>query len=98
MTEEEAIKLAESKWWEHKTAQEIAGFQLVADKLCMPFNLFHKAVEEWLERTVWTHEFAYPHELLAEGHGENHKRDFNDVLDKAQELMGNKPVIVIGEE
>lgn len=95
MDREEAIKLADSGWWKNKTAQEIAEFQLAEDKLCMPFDEFHKAVEGWLERPVWTHEFANTDELLAEGHGENKKRTMNDVMQKAQDLMGNKPIIVI---
>lgn len=46
MNREQAVKIADSKWWENKTAQEIAEFQLVEEKLCMPFSIFHKAVEE----------------------------------------------------
>lgn len=95
MTEDEAIRMAESHWWKGKTAKEISEFQLVEDKLCMPWARFHEAVEKWLGRPVWTHEFACPHELLAEGHGENKQRTMTDVIEKAQELMGDKPVIVI---
>jgi len=95
MEREEAIKMAESGWWKGKSAQEIAEFQLAEDRLCMPFDEFHKAVEEWLERPVWTHEFADTGELLAEGHGENHKRTMTDVIQKAQDLMGDKPIIVV---
>lgn len=95
MTREEALKLANSKWWEDKSPQEIAEFQLNESLLCMPFDLFHKAVEEWLGRPVWTHEFACPDELMAEGHGENKTRTMSEVLDKAKELMGDKPIIVI---
>ena len=98
MNREQAIVMAESKWWEGKTAQEISEFQLVEPLLCMPFAEYHKAVEEWLGRPVWTHEFVYPEELLAEGHGENHTRTVSDVMDKAQELMGDKPIIVVEVE
>ena len=41
-----------------KTAEEIVAFQLYEERLCMPFPLFHKAVEEALGRPVYTHEFA----------------------------------------
>lgn len=58
MTREEAVKLADSKWYETKTAEEIVDFQLYEERLCMPFPLFHKAVEEALGRPVFTHEFA----------------------------------------
>ena len=51
-------KMAESKWYETQTAEEIVAFQLYEERLCMPFPLFHKAVEEALGRPVYTHEFA----------------------------------------
>ena len=70
MNKEEAIKLAESRWWENKTAEEIVEFQLFEDRLCMPFANFHKAIEEALGRPVWTHEFADRAGLQAEFHGE----------------------------
>ena len=95
MTKDEAIRLANSGWWKDKTPQEIAEFQLVEEKLCMPFSDFHKAVEAWLERPVWTHELANTDELMAEGHGENKKRSMNDVIQRAQDLMGDKPVVII---
>ena len=95
MKKDEAIRLANGGWWRDKTPQEIAEFQLAEDKLCMPFDEFHKAVETWLGRPVWTHEFACPWELMAEGHGENKQRTMTDVIKKAQDLMGDKPVIII---
>ena len=53
-----AIALAESGWWESKTSREIATFQMMTSELCMPFDVFHKAIEEALGRPVWTHEFG----------------------------------------
>lgn len=58
MTEEEAVALAETKFWEKMTPREIATFQLYEDLLCMPFEVFHKSIEEVLGRPVWTHEFG----------------------------------------
>ena len=58
MTKEEAIALASTKFWEKMTPREIATFQLYEDRLCMPFEVFHKAIEEALGRPVWTHEFV----------------------------------------
>jgi len=63
LTSEEAIALAETKFWEKMTPREIATFQAHEEKLCMPFDVFHKAIEEALGRPVWTHEFG----LNAEG-------------------------------
>ena len=58
MTKKQAVALGESKWWQSKTARELAMFQLHEPLLCMPFDVFHKAVEEALQRPVFTHEFG----------------------------------------
>ena len=58
MTKEEAIALAESKFWESMPLREIATFQLYEEKLCMPFEIFHEALEKTLDRPVYTHEFT----------------------------------------
>jgi hypothetical protein len=58
MTKENAIALAESKFWEGMTHRKIAEFQMCEEKLCMPFSVFHEAVEETLGRPVFTHEFG----------------------------------------
>jgi len=58
MTKESAIALAESKFWEGMTHRQIAEFQMIEEKLCMPFSVFHEAVEKTLGRPVFTHEFG----------------------------------------
>lgn len=58
MTKEKAIALAESKFWEGMTHKQIAEFQMCEEKLCMPFPVFHEAVEKTLGRPVYTHEFG----------------------------------------
>lgn len=58
MTKEQAIALSNSKFWESMTAREIATFQLFEDRLCIPFDVFHAAVEKTLKRPVFTHEFG----------------------------------------
>jgi hypothetical protein len=58
MTKEKAIALAESKFWEGMTHRQIAEFQICEEKLCMPFSVFHEAVEKTLGRPVYTHEFG----------------------------------------
>lgn len=55
---EKAIELFHSKWWEGKSSRHLAKFQLFTDELSMPFEVFHKALEETLGRPVWTHELA----------------------------------------
>lgn len=64
LTEDQAIELAESKFWEDMTHEERAKFQLFQDRLCMPFEVFHEAIEKALGRSVWTHEFGLNHEGL----------------------------------
>ncbi len=58
LTKEQAIKLGEAKFWEPMSYRERAGFQLFEELLCMPFGVFHEAVEKSLGRPVWTHEFG----------------------------------------
>lgn len=58
MTEEQAVKLYESKFWEKLGYKERAKFQLFEPRLCMPFDVFHEAIEKTLGRPVYTHEFG----------------------------------------
>jgi len=58
MTRKEAIALHESKFWENMSYEERAKFQLFEPKLCMPFDVFHEAIEKTLGRPVFTHEFG----------------------------------------
>ena len=58
MTKEEAVKLYDSKFWEKLSYREIAEFQLFEKRLCIPFDVFHKAVGKALGRPVWNHEFG----------------------------------------
>ena len=53
-----AKALYESGFWESMSDKERAMFQLFEDRLCMPFDVFHAAIEKALGRPVWTHEFA----------------------------------------
>ena len=52
MTEAEAITLADSKFWETMTMRERAVFQMFESRLCMPFSVFHEAMEATLGRPV----------------------------------------------
>ena len=62
MTKEDAVKLAESNFWESMSYKERAIFQINEPKLCMPFDVFHEAVEKTLGRPVYTHEFGLNYE------------------------------------
>lgn len=52
MTEEQAKELYHSRWWESKSAHDIVAFQLFEERVCMPFEIFYKAVEKCLNRAV----------------------------------------------
>ena len=60
-----AIALANTKWWEGREAREVAKFQLFTNELCVPFDLFHEAIEKTLGRPVFTHEFGLNFDGLA---------------------------------
>jgi hypothetical protein len=55
---EAAIALHDTQWWIGKTHREIAEKQLFTKELCLPFGVFHEAVEKSLGRPVFTHEFG----------------------------------------
>ena len=78
MIKGQAIELCNSGWWKEKTAREIVEFQLYENKLCMPFDEFHKAITEALGRSVWTHEFADQKGLQAEYEGKR-EHEYNPI-------------------
>lgn len=59
MTTKVAQILYQTKFWEKLTKKEIVEFQLFEPKLCMPWNIFHEAVETVLDRPVYTVEFGF---------------------------------------
>jgi len=66
INKEIAIELARSEFWKTMSVKDLALFQLEVKKLCMPFSVFHKAIEEALNRPVWTHEMGLNWEGLKE--------------------------------
>jgi len=64
-TKEQAIAFAENKLWEPMSLRERAEFQMSQEKLCMPFDVFHEAVEKTLGRPVFTHEFGLNYDGIA---------------------------------
>ena len=81
MTKGEAIALAESRFWETMSQEDRAIFQLCEDRLCMPFKVFHEAVEAVLGRAVWTHEFAHRDALKRELFGDKPAPTMEEILD-----------------
>jgi hypothetical protein len=66
LTREEALAKFKTEWWKTATPDEIAEFQLGEQFLCCPWILFQKAVQLYMGRPVWTHEFADPEALKRE--------------------------------
>jgi hypothetical protein len=94
LTKDQAIKLAESKFWESMSFKDIAYFQLFERLLCMPFPVFHEAVEKTLERPVFTHEFAFMDDLKKELLGEKEAPSLEDIINLIPE--DKRQIIVIG--
>lgn len=81
LTREQAIAFHDSGAWRKMDAMARALFQTEQDKLCMPFDEYHKAMQEALERPVWTHEFGLNREgLLAELKGKVPPAKFEDIV------------------
>lgn len=64
LTIQQALEMANSKWWEGMSDKDVAAFQLHQPMLCMPFDVFHATVERALGRPVFTHEFGYAMEAM----------------------------------
>jgi hypothetical protein len=91
LTREQAKTVYESKCWETWTDVKIVQFQLYQERLTIPFERFHQAIERILDRPVFTHEFAWPENIKAEFEGKKPKATFEDVMD----LLKDKDVIIV---
>jgi hypothetical protein len=96
LSEQEAIKMCKSKVWETWTNEKIAWFQINQKRLCIPFGVFHRAVEHVLDRPVLTHEFGLNYYgLVAEMEGKIPKPSLEDIInlipkDKRMLIFTNK--------
>lgn len=66
LNREEAIAFGQSQQYKNWSAREKAEFQLRQEFLCIPFDMYHEALEEVLGRPVMSHELAQPWSLLRE--------------------------------
>jgi len=81
LSREEAIALAEGKFWETLSARERAEFQLSQDRLSMPFDVFHQALEDALGRPVYTHELGLNRDgLIAELLGQREAPSLDEII------------------
>lgn len=95
LTREQAIALAESNFWKVMSYRERAVFQMNEDLLCMPFDIFHEAVEKTLGRPVYTHEFAFADNLRKELNGEQGAPTMEEIISLIPE---DKRIIVVAKK
>lgn len=94
MNEAEAVQLYDSRFWENMNLLERAKFQLWENRLCMPFDVFHDAVEKTLGRPVWTHEFAMNRDgLKTELLGGADQPTMQEIIDL---IPAEKRVVLVG--
>ena len=91
LTKEQAIAFAENNCYENMTYRQIAEFQMEQDRLCMPFGVFHEAMEKTLGRRVFTHEFAFCEKLRKELYREKEPPTFEEIC----ALIPKEKLIVI---
>ena len=91
LTKEQAIAIYEGGEWKDWSDEEIVKFQLFQDCLAVPFDRFHQAIEKVLNRPVWTHEFAFRDNLIAEYKKERPAPTFEDILN----LIPKEKLIVV---
>ena len=92
ITADQAIALAATKWWEGRDPRDVALFQLENRLLCMPFDVFHQAIEAALDRPVWTHEMAMGWDgLVAELRGDRGSPSFAAIMEL---IPADKRIIV----
>ena len=97
ITKEQAVALSESRFWEDMTYKEIALFQMNTEKLCMPFNTFHEALEKALGRTVLTLELGLNYDgVLKELHGEAPTPSFEDIINLIPKEK--RMIVMVNEE
>ena len=80
LTKEQAIAIFNGGEWKDWSDEEIVKFQLYQDRLCVPFDKFHEAMESVLGRPVWTHEFANRKRLTEEYEGTRPAPTFEEIL------------------
>jgi len=81
LTEEQAKDFYHSGKWKEMDLNTRAEFQMLQNRICMPFDEFHKSVEARLGRPVWTHEFAFRDRIFDEMFGDKPKPTLQEILE-----------------
>jgi len=97
MTEKQAIALSESGFYKTMTHKQISMFQMFERRLCMPFNVFHEALEKTLGRPVYTHELGFNAEgIKKELLGEKEPPTLEEIINMIPE--DKRILVVLTEE
>ena len=95
LTKKQAIELFKNTEWKKWPDKTLVGFQLFQKKLCVPFDVFHTAIERVLERPVYTHEFGLNWDgLVAEFLGQAPKPSLDEIINL---IPKEKRLIISGE-
>ena len=104
LTKDQALAIAQSECWREWNYRERAQFVFAAGRLCMPFPVFHEALEKALKRPVYTHEIGLDWRgLLRELNGDRRPPTLNEIINLIPEnkriiiLRANDPDLSIGE-
>lgn len=92
LTESEAKAFFDEGAWECMTLDQRAEFQLFQDRLCMPFDKFHEAIEHRLGRGVWTYEFIDADNLRREMMGEKEPPSLEDIMNL---IPAEKRIVIV---
>jgi hypothetical protein len=92
LTREQAIAFHDSKAYETMSLRDRAIFQINQPLLCMPFDVFHEAIEKSLGRPVFTHEFVNADALRKELMGEQPAPTLAEILS----MIPTDKLILIG--
>ena len=96
LTKKQAIKFYDLEAWVELSHKERAEFQLMQKRVCMPFHVFHEAVEKALGRPVYTHEYGMNKEgLIDELFHDKTPPDLHEILNMIPE---EKRLVVIKKD
>ena len=85
ISQETALRIIDTKWWEGLEPRDLAEIQFGQRLLCVPLHILQLALEKALRRSVWTHEFmdmkALRQELRGERAAPTHEEQFLPLLE-----------------
>jgi hypothetical protein len=86
LTKGEACRIYDTKEYENWSDREKVAAMLYGKLVCMPFDVFHAAIERVLDRPVFTHEFGYNFDgIVKEFEGTGKKPNLEEVIEMIPE-------------